>query len=633
MRISADGGLYISENLPDLLDTTKTAEAVETVDTSHFKPSLLPYWQWVDDQKDMHYSEKRNFYLREITGAKSAYKLNQWRQKLAQHYVAEGLHSEALSVLKRIRQTAQDFYNEQKLAAITGAAALLEHRYGEAAQYFADPSLDEVPEAKLWRAATNAILNAEADPVPYLEFRKSYIRQYPPKLQQKLAIIASDHAIRNRDFLAPLKVLAAIEEDGQAEPIGDYIAFLRGKIAAEVGRTDDAIELWTRLRDKVEDRQFRARAGYALTLLELQERKITPEEAMDQFEKLRIIWRGDDLEQSLLIALGQLYVNHNKYWKGMKTWEELLQYYPESPYAVESYRRLSDTMRHLYLDGGSNDMRPLRALALYNEFQELTPLGADGNKMLQNLVDTLVKVDLLEQAAARLETQVKYRLNGEERSLIGARLALIQLLNREPKAALETLQTSRVDDVPAALSLQRNRIAAQALLELEKPDQALVMIDGDYSSEGEALRMQAYWDKDDWANVIDIVELMLRAREDFSAPFTEAEGQHLIKLALAYLFLGEHSQLGYLRDAYAPLMEDNPYKEEFLYIAQDKVAVNNENFQNVLTAIGTAQSFISTMRERLQNSLLSETIPAGGAADASESTEPSPEPVEAETEG
>ncbi|MGB1539536.1 MAG: tetratricopeptide repeat protein, partial [Rickettsiales bacterium] len=478
-------------------------------------------------------------------------------------------------------------------------------------------SLDDVPESELLRKTTAAALNPEAEPVPYMDFNDAYIRQYPPELRQRIAIIAANYNIVNREYIAPLKIFDSLKQDEVDEPIKEYVQFLRAKIAAEVGRINDAKRLWQELADQIEDRQFRARAQYALTLLKLQEGEITPQGAIDELEKLRIVWRGDDLERSLLTVLGQLYVNQGNYWDGMKAWEELLQYYPNTQEAIEAYKRMSETFRYLFLNNGSKDMKPLKALALYNEFQELTPLGDEGNKMIQNLVDELVKVDLLEQAAARLENQIEYRLKGEEKSLIGARLALIYLLNREPTNALLALQKSREANVPGSLSLQRNRLAAQALLDLKRPEQSLMMIEGDYSPEGEAIRLEAYWAKEDWANVIDIIELMFRARPDLNAPFSVEEGQRLLQLTLAYQFLGEYNQMAYLRDAYGPLMKGNPLEDEFLFIARDKTPVDYQNFEKAVENINNIQSFMDRFKNQVKDDALSNAIEEPAADDNS----------------
>lgn len=604
VRVSAPDGLFISENIDEAV-----AKAAGTWDDRNelFKPTLFPAREWrVDGTEAFH--EREAYLMNRIAAAPSGLVKNTARMELAQLYFSQELYNETLGVVNTIRRDDLDFFRANKLAALEGAAYLLNYRIPEAALSFSSDTLDNMEEGELLRKAAAASLDSNAPPVPYLQYNDHYVRQYPSALRQRLAIIAANHAIQQKDFRSPADIFESLDEDKLTGEVADYIDYLKAKVAAAAGRIEEAERIWGKLAGKIEDRQFRARSEYSLVLLGLEEGTLTPEKAIERLEALRIVWRGDDLERSLLSVLGQLQVNQGNYWEGMKAWEELLENYPNHPDALAAYQRLAETFRMLFMENGADKMEPVKALALYNEFQELTPLGKDGNTLIQRMVDRLVGVDLLEEGAKRLENQVQYRLEGEEKSRVGARLAVIYLLDREPEKALNALQQSRVDNVPASLSLERNRIAAQALVDLGRPDQALTMIEGDYSPEGENVRLETYWAKEDWPYVIDIIELMLRKRTDLDAPFTPQEGQRLLQLSLAYIFVGEFEQLQYLRDAYAPLMKGNTYEDEFLFLTQERIPTNSENFSKVTESIGEIESFMGGYRAKLKKEGLSEAV-------------------------
>ena len=65
---------------------------------------------------------------------------------------------------------------------------------------------------------------------------------------------------------------------------------------------------------------------------------------------------------------------------------------------------------------------PLTALALYDEYRELTPAGSEGDEMIGRLADRLVGVDLLDRAVALLDHQIKFRLKGEKRVEVRTKL-------------------------------------------------------------------------------------------------------------------------------------------------------------------------------------------------------------------
>lgn len=612
LRISAAGGLAITKGITP--EDALNAGAWDNRDAL-FKPSLFPYAKWKTDTAAA-FREREVYLLNRIVTAPDAQSLSDARLELAQHYLAHEMYNETNAVLGRIRRDDLDFYRANRLAALEGASFLMNYRLAEAALSLSSDTLDGTEEGELLRKAV-AAAQGSAEPVPYLVYNDAYIRQYPPALRQRLAIIAANQAVVNGDLRSPADIFDTLEEDELSGEVADYVNYLKAKVAATGGRAKEARRIWGELAQKLDDRQFRARSEYSLVLLELEEGSISPEQAIERLDRLRIVWRGDDLERSLLMVLGQLQVNLGNYREGMKAWEELLQYYPNSPDALQAYQRLAGTFRELFLHNGAKKLDPVKMLALYDEFQELTPLGDEGNKVIENLVDIMVSIDLLEQGAARLDNLIQYRLKGADKSRAGARLAVIHLLNRDPTAALEALQASREEDVPAALSLERNRIAAQALIDLDQPAQALEMIEGDYSTDGENVRLEAYWVKEDWAYVIDLIELMLRSRQDLEAPFTEREGQRLLQLALAYIFAGEFDQLAYLRQAYAPLMEGNPYKDEFLFLTEERIQTTSENFGKVTQNIGAIQSFMDSYRDRLEQGALSDAV-GNSANDAAE---------------
>ena len=70
-------------------------------------------------------------------------------------------------------------------------------------------------------------------------------------------------------------------------------------------------------------------------------------------------------------------------------------------------------------------MSAIKALSLYYDFRELTPVGRRGDEMVRRLADKLVEVDLLGRAAELLNHQVENRLKGAARSQIAADLAVV----------------------------------------------------------------------------------------------------------------------------------------------------------------------------------------------------------------
>ncbi|MEJ0067681.1 MAG: hypothetical protein WDO24_01900 [Pseudomonadota bacterium] len=116
---------------------------------------------------------------------------------------------------------------------------------------------------------------------------------------------------------------------------------------------------------------------------------------------------------------------------------------------------------------GPRKLPPLTALALYDDFRDLTPPGPRGDKMIQNLADRLVAMDLLDRAGELLDYQIKNRLSGTEKARIGARLAVVQML--DPQAGCGGGGARRQRSAQAAARACRRALALEGRARWPRP--------------------------------------------------------------------------------------------------------------------------------------------------------------------
>src|SRR5262249_5435081 len=139
-----------------------------------------------------------------------------------------------------------------------------------------------------------------------------------------------------------------------------------------------------------------------------------------------------------------------------------------------------------------------KALALYTEFQDLEPAGERHDAIVRKLIDRLVSVDLLEQATALLEDQVKNHLAGRDKARGATQPALLRLMNRQPEAAITALDLDIGSDIVPDLARQRQELRARALTDLNKAPEALALLQNDNSVDAARLRADIYWRQQDW---------------------------------------------------------------------------------------------------------------------------------------
>ena len=422
IRISANKrqGATLSHASPEL----SFDDILKEKSTEH---TLFPYKKWKVKNRDEFTARLHR--LNHFITVSETQKALIGRKKLAELYLSEAMHHEALGMLNRIQSLNRDFYDNYQLSALKGAANLMTHRITEAESDFSHSSLDGEPEIDLWRKSIAIMLGKRNDLAGYAGYDKKYTSHYPPEMRRRLAIAAADHAIANGAYNNALRILDILNADGELEEIADYVEYMKGRIFAKQGKTPETKLVLSRLLNNTDDRFIKAHADFTLSSAMFQAQLLDRKSFIKKLENIQLSWRGDALELNVLRMLGELYVADDNYLQGLRTWRTLLEVFPGSSDSLEIAGKMADTFVTLFNGGKAKELKPLKALATYYEFRELTPVGKAGDIMIRNLADRLAAIDLLERSAALLEHQVKYRLEGEERSRIGARLGLIYLLN------------------------------------------------------------------------------------------------------------------------------------------------------------------------------------------------------------
>ena len=600
LRISAKDGLSISENLPQL--------ALEELESVISQQSIwFPYDSWKAEPGT--FAQTRQELEQKLIGAGDV-RANSVRQKLAQLYLSEGFASEAMGWLELIKAKDPVFYAERQLASMHGAANFLMDRFDAADADFRSPELNDRTEQKLWLEALK-ILQESRPRFDYVNYYKAYISKYPPALREKLAILAADNYINRKSYSKALATFDTLSESGISPRLMPYVDFLLGKISAETKKYKTAEALWKPLTDASHDRFIRARAEFALVSMQYGRGKISLKEAIDRLDRLRVVWRGDSLELSLLNYLGQLYIDDHNYLDGLRAWKELKTQFPTSPILPDVAAEMARTFKRLFAENEADKLQPLQALSIFYEFRDLVPIGEEGDAMIQGLADRLASVDLLDRAAALLEHQIKFRQEKQARSKLGAQLALIYLLNKHPDRAVAILEVTGYGENPPELQRKRTHIGAMALAETGNPAGAIEMLSSDLSRDAAILKLNIFWKQRQWRDVISTAESLLSDRADVTQPLDDAETEYLMQLAIAYMFERDTSQLQYLRTYFSPLLKDGPNKEIFDFVTDASGPIDPKKMEQVTQQIGRIESFMQTYRKRVNEGGLSGALDAG----------------------
>jgi hypothetical protein len=532
------------------------------------------------------------------------------RLDLARFYFAHGYGPEALGVIEAIQRDDPGFAADPKVRALVGACMLLAGDADGAAHELGLHALDDEQDIALWRGS---LAYAKRDwPRAAAEFGRGEVllSSYPKLLRNRLALQAAE----------------AVLSTGQQEDAGRYLDLVlkdspsAGDRAAAQLLSARALELAGEaeqsraLLDKLavgDDRPSRARAVLARTLADLDSGAMTRGQAIETLDGLRFAWRGDDFELTLLRRLGELKLKDGDYRGGLEALNQAMANFPDHPEHRAVAQQLTAAFSDLFVGPEAENVPPLKALALYDEYRELTPAGDKGDQIIARLVDRLVGVDLLDRAAALLEKQIQFRLTGKDKARVATRLALVQLLDRKPAAALASLDANsgpaNSGDIDANLLRQRQQLRARALLELHRPDEALAILGADNSVEADQLRADIFWRDKNWAEAAKTFARLTGAARIREGQLDEDVARLILNWGTALTLADDQQGVAKLAAAFGTAMEASPFRDAFRVIAGGSTASSGDIRQlaGKVAQVNDLQGFMASYRDRLAKQKLS----------------------------
>ncbi len=530
------------------------------------------------------------------------------RLDLARFYFANLFGPEALSVLAQISRDDPAAAADPKLHPIRGAACLLSAIDDCATQELGDKSLDDEPEAALWRGSLAA---GKADwPTAAREFLRGagLLVSYPKSLRNRFALQAAQALLETDRASAATPLLDLVLNDAPELSEQGMATYLKGRVAQELGELDQALDLWSKAA-ATDDRKARARALYAKAIALYEAKRANRANTIKALDGLRFAWRGDDFEFTLLRRLGELKLAENDFQGGLDTLHLAATYFSDFPAAKDVAKEGSDAFADVFIGKTADDVPPVKALALYDAYRDLDPPGERHDAIVKKLVDRLVSVDLLDRAADLLDDQVKNHLTGLDKARAATQVALLRLMNHQPDAAITALDLDVGAGTTPDLARQRQELRARALFDLNRAPEALAMLGTDNSRDAYRLRADIYWRQRDWKNAAKTFAL-LAGEPPAQGPLDAETARVVMSWAAALTLDGNQAGVTKLRQDFGALMAGTSSADAFNIIAGDAdAAAAGGGTTNEIAArvaqIGTLQNFMAAYKQRLTTDKLS----------------------------
>ncbi|KZB72195.1 MULTISPECIES: hypothetical protein [Thalassospira] len=532
---------------------------------------------------------------------------NKARLDLAQYYLANGLGPEADAVISTMEHDDPLIAQRLQFRALKAAVKFLNRDYEEAERLLEDERLREIPEMQLWRAVTLAARGRPNEGARDLLESVHILDYYPPELLSRIVPIATEQALivgnpeAGMDMIEKMLVTPGLSESKIMD-----IQYLKGVFEEEAGELEQAVATWDQVAEG-ENRKARAHAIFDRTELLMRLERLTVEDAIEQLQKLRFAWRGDAFEMALLKRIGELQIENKDFREGLNTLRQVAIFFPNMPVAKEATDMMHETFENLYLGDEINNISAIKAVALYDEFRELTPAGEKGDELIRRLADRMVDVELFERAEDLLEHQVDFRLSGVEKARVGARLALVYLLDSKPEDTIRVIEETEVPDLSEELATQRRHLRARALLDTDRGAEAVASLEGDYSRNAELLRIDHYRSTRDYMSAAETFQRLVGEEPFDGDGISDERGRYMLNWAVNLAMAGQERTLNMLKRRYGEIMAQSPYAEAFSLITSSPTQglIDYRTLADRVDEVEDFQGFLATYRDQLEKSQLS----------------------------
>jgi tetratricopeptide (TPR) repeat protein len=523
----------------------------------------------------------------------------QARLGLARFLVGSELAFEAIGVLNGLAKSNPLMLQDPEFRGLRGAARAIARRYKDAEADFSSPAVAQDPASALWRGY---ISNKLGDPVgarQQFAAGRSAISLFNAKWRTRFLRGDAEASIAAGDLATARLDLLDVSTDGLDPVERQQVDFDRARLMEASGQAAQALALY----QQVAGSSYGGIAAPAIlhaTEIQLSLGRIKPADAIATLNSLRFRWRGDDTELETVRELGAIYLSSGRYREAMDALRSAARSLSDLPQAAAVQSDLSKAFQDLFLRGGADGLPPIQALGLFLDYKDLTPIGADGDMIVRKLARRLVDVDLLDQAAQLLKYQADNRLDGVARASVDTDLAMIELMNRKPEAALDAINGSRTTLLPRDMAERRRVLQARALASLGRFDDALELLDRDKSPDALDARSEIAWQQKDWPKAGAILEARLGDRWKSAQPLSSEEQSILMRAGIAYSLADDNAGLARLRTHYATLANAAP-NPNALKVALAGVATGPYTATDYVHAISDSDAFagwVAAMKAR-----------------------------------
>ncbi len=546
--ITKDGAEIFTINNA-IFSEIKNPEKEQKAEEFDASNSLLPFNFGLDSQFD--FVKKRGILYRAMA-LTTPENLPHEKYNLAKFFFAEQMLPEALGTLELIEHDKEFIKKHPESPLFKAVALSLSEKYQES-QDILKPFLNSgiknllKAEATIWYNYNQHKLGEEVDSIGVSKYINAFISQYPDFLYWPIIFSEFEISTNHNNHIIAEQLFRTIKAPNSVEN-ENSLNYFKASFYRKNGKNNLANNYYDSIKSSQNDPKNYARAELDQTDMLLKSGQIKTEEAIARLEKLKFIWRGDELEYKILMKLSEYEESLQNFVPALRTYKYVLDSFPNSNGSVYITHQMANIYNNfIFSKGGvASKMEDFDLVALFYEFRELTPIGAAGDKIVLMIAKRLINLDLLDEAEQILSHQIKYRLTGKDKIITGDHLAAVYIMNKKPDLAVEILKNTDLVNHGFLEHISRQRLKAKAYLDLKNYQSVLEILQSDDSSDSHIMKEGAYFKSGSWENYALLAESKILPLIAAEKILPENHEKEAFRLAISYSMQNKLEELKYL---------------------------------------------------------------------------------------
>lgn len=495
------------------------------------------------------------------------------RWNFARGLIGDGMGAEAFGVLEVMRQDDPDLMLVDSFRLARGAALALAGRKAEALGELLVPGLADSPEACLWRVPLLLGNDLREQALSDWQCAQPAFAARTAQQRARLSLAAAKAGLDAGSPATALNWIAGItDRNPQAN-------FIRGRAYLALGDAEAGMPRIARAKREGSEEE---KVDSELSEIEfaVAHGTITDNMALARLDALRFRWRGGAIEKRALMLAYRINEKNGNERAALVAGATLLRYFDVGREGSALAENIRQTLaRALAID---SDTPIDEAAGLYWDFRDLTPSGAEGDFLVNQLADRLQAVGLTARAGNLLEHQLFARAQDITQGPLSIRVATLHILSGRPDRALQVIRDTDTIRFPDDMNADRRKIEAVALSHLGRLNEARATLED--IPGGDVIEREISWKHRDWSRTAT-AEI---PPPPSSGRLSEVNQAILLRRAIALAMLGREADLAALRTRYGRAFANLPSEPAFKLLTEPAAMLDSAVIASAMAQIPSA---------------------------------------------